>query len=346
MTDKSDQQDGDGLTPTRFVDDLLSACDPSNWDAERHQGNYFAGLKDAYDNIHGIANEYQTAMYWWTKSAPPKPVPDAMRNCPRCGSSAPRMHPAVQHEGEVELCTHEFHLCPTNQNTPKYIAAVEAKRALSEPVPPADGVRIARLEQTIQDSIEALERNSTSAPVVECLKAALSPSPAVATEPVADERVKQLAARLIGYVQARPDYSYDRLLEHISETLVTFAYNEILNHRKGMDASPPVREDREAIARALAITMHGDDVEWRGFLTKADTFITFLPVQPVAPRLPQDTLDRLANAGASAEEIKDALVKAYAFYRWKAKLEDLPDDMKDDCYGFAGSIQSGENSDR
>lgn len=121
--------------------------------------------------------------------------------------------------------------------------------------------------------------------------------------------------------------------------------------RKGYEAAlalanPPVRGGREAIARALAITMHGDDVEWRGFLTKADTFITFLPVQPGAPRLPQDTLDRLANAGASAEEIKDALVKAYAFYRWKAKLEDLPDDMKDDCYGFAGSIQSGENSDR
>lgn len=38
-------------------------------------------------------------------------------------------------------------------------------------------------------------------------------------------------------------------------------------------------EDREAIARALAITMHGDDVEWRGFLTKADTFIAALPVQ-------------------------------------------------------------------
>jgi hypothetical protein len=33
---------------------------------------------------------------------------------------------------------------------------------------------VIRLEQTIRDSIEALERNSTSAPVVECLKAALS----------------------------------------------------------------------------------------------------------------------------------------------------------------------------
>lgn len=32
-----------------------------------------------------------------------------------------------------------------------------------------------RLRQTIRDSVESLERNSTSAPVVECLKAALEP---------------------------------------------------------------------------------------------------------------------------------------------------------------------------
>jgi hypothetical protein len=37
-----------------------------------------------------------------------------------------------------------------------------------------DETYVIRLEQTIRDSIEALERNSTSAPVVECLKAALS----------------------------------------------------------------------------------------------------------------------------------------------------------------------------
>jgi hypothetical protein len=39
-----------------------------------------------------------------------------------------------------------------------------------------------RLEQTIRDSIEALERNSTSAPVVECLKAALPVSSPVQTK--------------------------------------------------------------------------------------------------------------------------------------------------------------------
>lgn len=29
--------------------------------------------------------------------------------CPKCGSPDPARHPAVQHEGEVQICTHEFH---------------------------------------------------------------------------------------------------------------------------------------------------------------------------------------------------------------------------------------------
>lgn len=49
--------------------------------------------------------------------------------CQSCGSSASHMHPAVQHEGEVEVCADTFHLRPTPQNTPEYIAAVERKRA-------------------------------------------------------------------------------------------------------------------------------------------------------------------------------------------------------------------------
>lgn len=70
-----------------------------------------------------------------------------------------------------------------------------------------------------------------------------------------DNRVKQLAARLIGYVQARPDYGFDRLLAHVNETLSTFAHNEILNHRKAASAAPPVRElldTREAIIQLAA----------------------------------------------------------------------------------------------
>lgn len=29
--------------------------------------------------------------------------------CPRCDSPAPNLHPAVQHEGEVQPCPHPFH---------------------------------------------------------------------------------------------------------------------------------------------------------------------------------------------------------------------------------------------
>lgn len=29
--------------------------------------------------------------------------------CPTCGSPAPRLHPATQHEGECQLCLDEWH---------------------------------------------------------------------------------------------------------------------------------------------------------------------------------------------------------------------------------------------
>ena len=48
--------------------------------------------------------------------------------CPDCKSAHPHHHPAVQVDGEVELCTHAFHLQSTPQNLPEYIEAVRAKR--------------------------------------------------------------------------------------------------------------------------------------------------------------------------------------------------------------------------
>lgn len=31
------------------------------------------------------------------------------KRCPRCNSPNPRLHPSVQHEGEVQLCEHPWH---------------------------------------------------------------------------------------------------------------------------------------------------------------------------------------------------------------------------------------------
>ncbi|ALJ12586.1 hypothetical protein [Sphingopyxis macrogoltabida] len=56
--------------------------------------------------------------------------------CPTCDSPDPHRHPAMAFEGEVEVCTDAYHLIPTNQNRPGYIAAVEAKRAQATGVHP------------------------------------------------------------------------------------------------------------------------------------------------------------------------------------------------------------------
>ena len=51
-------------------------------------------------------------------------------HCPRCDSPAPHLHPAMQHEGEVQPCSHEFHRTVTEQNTPERI-----REAQGEPIP-------------------------------------------------------------------------------------------------------------------------------------------------------------------------------------------------------------------
>lgn len=51
--------------------------------------------------------------------------------CPFCNSPAPHLHPAVQHEGEVQPCRDGFHRQVTPQNTASRIAESDRVLALT-----------------------------------------------------------------------------------------------------------------------------------------------------------------------------------------------------------------------
>ena len=53
--------------------------------------------------------------------------------CPDCNSPFPGWHPAVQFEGEVEICTNGFHLKEHHTNKPEFMQAVRDKRLRMPP---------------------------------------------------------------------------------------------------------------------------------------------------------------------------------------------------------------------
>ena len=61
----------------------------------------------------------KTSIDVWHRTKMPK-------RCPRCDSPAPHMHPAVQHEGEVQPCSHPFHFQVTPENTAERIRNAQA----------------------------------------------------------------------------------------------------------------------------------------------------------------------------------------------------------------------------
>jgi len=52
---------------------------------------------------------------------------DQADKCPRCDSPAPHLHPQMQFEGEVQECSHSFHLRETPQNLCFADKAAEAR---------------------------------------------------------------------------------------------------------------------------------------------------------------------------------------------------------------------------
>lgn len=51
------------------------------------------------------------------------------KKCPRCDSPNPKWHPAVQWEGEVQLCRHQWHSPTADEIEAKEAAEREAVAA-------------------------------------------------------------------------------------------------------------------------------------------------------------------------------------------------------------------------
>jgi len=85
-------------------------------------------------------------------------------------------------------------------------------------------------------------------------------SPESVTVPI--EPTREMWAAMANAVIGKTSVHHDVVVEAVYRAMVTSA--PAAGH-----AQRPSDEDDETIARRLATIMHGDDIEWRGFLTKA-----------------------------------------------------------------------------
>lgn len=242
-------------------------------------------------------------------TAPPKPAPDAMRVKPR----RPYIEDEPDGYGESDDCWIE-------NNKQAVLQFLES--SLAAPVPPPDGalpsilldinaVHWSALRLVIEwwDGLppnlrQDIEGSGKEPGAIAAARSALpyAPSGAGAAEPDGASRVTTAIRRSMEFDTDDAEYASDLMVdlaEAISDrsTQLEIAQQWFRKIRAEtlLSAAPPVRGDREEIARALAIAFHGDAVEWRGFLTKADTFVAALPVQPGAGEQPRWSENILAH---------------------------------------------------
>lgn len=181
------------------------------------------------------------------------------------------------------------------------------------PLPAPDAVRVKQIEVLICERLgyhaphlwhpESRENRLTPLAQELATLAAPVPSPAVAAEPAAHHH--------------RPSTM------HMGDCSVCGNTSDHPWHIGSPSfASPTVRGDRET-AREIV-------TEWLGMFDPP-------------PQIDFQQSEFLQGAIASALGIpraarpdRESLAQAYAIHRWKEKLDNLPIDMKDDCYNFAG----------
>jgi len=91
---------------------------PVAWFLGGEEGPPCAATRDLLATAQGLCEEdraelmrFAEYLQYRKRAAAPRPterVPVDAR-CPRCDSPSPDLHPAVQHEGEVQPCSHPFH---------------------------------------------------------------------------------------------------------------------------------------------------------------------------------------------------------------------------------------------